>query len=418
MTHQKPDSGRASASSKDGAQRRSISGQLVNLLLGLVMIAPWVLKRVAYAVLIGLAVFCLLEVLFRLYPAGPNQRDDSFAYCSGESTRERFHPDLGWTATPGSDLFMKVFREDGWRRYTHDDAGFRVMDRSGVEEVVVLGDSYTYGINVDNADTYAARLDAWLPETAFRNYAIEGFGTAQALSTYRTFAAGRGHKAIILGYCLHNDLFDNMLDMQEKPKYEIVDGLAELVRRPVQTPMKRLKKLVLSLRAHSKVASNLVIWMRTMRLKRFVESMSTDEAVLERAAELTRALLRTLARDAQADGADMLLLVLPYRHTQDWQEPLDALQRRIIRDVADSEPNVSVLDLGQGAFATAEAQARPLYGLRDIHFSPWGQYVASKAVMGWLQERGIAPRESVPPMFVDSPPVLDLPPCGSTRSVP
>jgi hypothetical protein len=95
-------------------------------------------------------------------------------------------PALGWRSRPGRHRFPpyrlpgtpfhKTILPDGRRATAHEE-------RSGRPELVVVGCSYSLGWAVDDADTWAWRLQERLPELRVLNFATAGYGTYQSLLT-------------------------------------------------------------------------------------------------------------------------------------------------------------------------------------------------------------------------------------------
>jgi lysophospholipase L1-like esterase len=91
--------------------------------------------------------------------------------------------------------------------------GFReneypVERASGKRRIVVLGDSYTFGLGVEFGQTYGKRLEARLSRalgpTEVINFGVSGYNTVQELATLREIAARYRPDLIVVGFVLND----------------------------------------------------------------------------------------------------------------------------------------------------------------------------------------------------------------------
>ena len=87
--------------------------------------------------------------------------------------------------------------------------GFRENDypverRPGVKRIVVLGDSYTFGVGVDFEETFHKRLERSLKNTEVLNFGVPGYNTTNELATLREVAARYKPDLVIVGYVLND----------------------------------------------------------------------------------------------------------------------------------------------------------------------------------------------------------------------
>ena len=106
---------------------------------------------------------------------------------------------------------------------------------------------------------------------------------------------------------------------------------------------------------------------------------------MDNAFEVTRRLLGRLAADAKANGAELLILVLP-----GWAEMAgrdDGLQpdrqREMIDHFVAETPGTYVVDPTP---ALAAEGADKTYGIIDKHLSPYGHYLVAGEVDRWLSD--------------------------------
>lgn len=125
------------------------------------------------------------------------------------NTVYRFDPTLGWFPIEnheewfeGSVRFHTKSNSDGFRDVEHDLAQ---KDRP---RVAVLGDSFTWGYDVETKDRWTDILQERLPDIEIFNCGVSGYGTAQHLLLYREKVRKYEPDLVLL---LHsgNDRFNN-----------------------------------------------------------------------------------------------------------------------------------------------------------------------------------------------------------------
>jgi lysophospholipase L1-like esterase len=160
-------------------------------------------------------------------------------------------PDFGfWNK---ADLRDKQFQNDVGTppyRVTTNERGLR-MDRSVVapkpddlRRVLVMGDSFVFGVGVNNSHTFPARLEQRLNKTAGEalprfevvNAGCPGWGTENALAFYRKVGVELDPDLVVVCF-YRNDLKDNM----RRLVYQLRDGV--LSHEP-DTRYGRVKRLV------------------------------------------------------------------------------------------------------------------------------------------------------------------------------
>ena len=145
----------------------------------------------AVLLLASLVCFALGEVVVRLVHAGPKFSPD---------------PECGWVLTP--NYAQGVERHNQW--------GLRDEDRgptksTGIQRIVVIGDSFTYGAGVRLEACYPKVLESLLADGVdVVNGGVPGYSTAQASSWLKKFGLEYKPDLIILGFFLGNDVWENV----------------------------------------------------------------------------------------------------------------------------------------------------------------------------------------------------------------
>ena len=111
-------------------------------------------------------------------------------------------PLLGYTMLPGR---FRVGMESGYAfRVTHGADTLRVVRPEevavpeGAPELWIFGCSFSYGWAVEDADVYAWQVQRALPDWRVRNFAVNGYGTVQALLRLEHELAAGGRPAVVL----------------------------------------------------------------------------------------------------------------------------------------------------------------------------------------------------------------------------
>jgi len=144
------------------------------------------------------------------------------------------HKTRGWTPRPDISLIR-----DGYR-YTTNKLGHRalkdyVYDKDQFQ-VLILGDSYTFGIDADDSCVWPNMLQAMDDRLNVVNLAVGGYGIDQMVITLReTIRFYRPH--IVVAAFVGEDMGRAMLDFRDykKPRFEIEGDRLVLTNTPVGT---------------------------------------------------------------------------------------------------------------------------------------------------------------------------------------
>ncbi|MCY3779005.1 MAG: hypothetical protein OXG78_01730 [Chloroflexi bacterium] len=89
------------------------------------------------------------------------------------------------------------------------DEDYALRDR-----ILILGDSFTFGMTADVGSSYVEILESSAPESIVWNTAIPGAGTHHALKNFETYAPLLQPQVTILGFYM-NDFENNMLSLSD-----------------------------------------------------------------------------------------------------------------------------------------------------------------------------------------------------------
>lgn len=95
----------------------------------------------------------------------------------------------------------------------HDFEPLSDAELQGLERILVLGDSFTYGLSADLGKSYVETIQANRADAMIWNTGMSGTGAVQALSLYTRFAPMLRPQLTILGF-VTNDFSGNLLALK------------------------------------------------------------------------------------------------------------------------------------------------------------------------------------------------------------
>jgi len=194
-------------------------------------------------------------------------------------------PLTGWAYVPGRSVEVRTYGSGQLVRYDIDARGNRAPSTDFVEDtsaptLIVAGESIATGHSLPWSDTFAARLGKMLGLQVV-NVAEGGYASDQALLRVREALRRLARPVALVETVVPVQLHRNVQD--DRPHLVLRGG--DLVLEPASVSWLRLREI-------------------------FVNQLPyLSEARLSRGLELTRAILRETAREAQARGARPVFVV-------------------------------------------------------------------------------------------------------------
>ena len=183
----------------------------------------------------------LAEVVLRYVYFG----DFSIATKTPDSKFIDSDEQLGWSNIPNSEGYF-TDKKEGFNGYVNfDENGIRLNDNNFDNEgdaILILGDSLTAGLEVDNNETYAAILERLLFENGCANRVynagVRGYGTDQSLWNMERLLDIIKPKYVIYMFC-DNDFQDNKTIKQSnredgKPVFIFDEQKLTITNRPTK----------------------------------------------------------------------------------------------------------------------------------------------------------------------------------------
>lgn len=356
---------------------------------------------------VGLAVGLLAaEALARaLGPQGPEYVVDA-RLTVYEPALYQPHRERITTLAPGADVTLRAVEyETHVRTNRHGLRGGELGPKNpDTLRVLAIGDSFTLAVQVDETDTFAARIEPLLSErlgrpVAVMNAGVDGYGPAQAVHRLQELSRPLGVDAVVYTLFAGNDLRDDAT---------LADRLALASKQPARRgppPAHHPEDPELSAMRHGTTwarRSRLVAWVQVVAALR---AQATDFRIQEYADELrqftdpdlrarllphTQRSLSTLAHTCQHQRLACIVAVAPpawavddsrraptfnafglNADSADYDAFLDDLQRVV-------PPTLTVVDLRRALTKAPDPAAT--YLTFDPHWSAQGHAAVAPAL--------------------------------------
>lgn len=310
----------------------------------------------------------LVEALLRLSPVfRPTSRTYVGEYANRPSQTFVADPDTGWRMRPGPP-FASIYQSNaqGFRRPGDFDP------HETRKKIALVGDSFTFGWDVEYPQTYGAQLEAALPGTVVYNLAMPGFGLDQMWLSVRTQALPLKPDLVVVAFIspdfTRSEEAYRLIEGFNKPVFKLVDG-----RLVPQTAADRPNAVVRFLQHHSS------LWrLGRLALRRVAHQIPVGEWW-----SLNRAILDAIQADCRQRGVPLLFVYLPAKEWSHFPEIRSYMTRVGARFVDLSDPahrlTPELYFPGQGA-----------------HPNPEGHRFIAKILLDWI-------RRNMPELAAEDP---------------
>jgi hypothetical protein len=213
-----------------------------------------------------------------------------------------YHPTRGWTLKPDiKDLPVfdgKILNSNS--KGVRGKTEYEYQRTPGKRRIVVLGDSFTFGEEVSDDETYSHDLESALRSTEVLNLGVQGYGHDQMLLYLREEGLKYHPDVVIVGFA-YLDIYRNLWTFfaYAKPKFRLVSDSLELTNVPVPTPDQ-----VLARESYRLKSFDLIEIVRE-KLRWALGKNETE------AQELTRPLLDEIIAATRSIGAVPVFVYLP-----------------------------------------------------------------------------------------------------------
>jgi lysophospholipase L1-like esterase len=271
------------------------------------------------SMLIGLAVaLVLVEVLVRIFFDEPVQ--PRFVMDGGYGVRAN-QPHVQTRHYVPGEYDVRITTNSagmrGQREYTLEKP-------AGVRRILILGDSFSHGYGVEDAEVVSVLLEDMLNQRAqgrkyeVINLSVSGFGQAEELITYR--ARGRQYVPdIVILFFFENDIGNNAISRL----FELTPQGTVRPSGRAFLPGVRTREVLYAIAPTRWLFEHSEAWnLIRNRLSALVQNSMMREQGLERfndtspkALALTRALLQLLLSEIRADNAEPIVMAIPNKRT-------------------------------------------------------------------------------------------------------
>jgi lysophospholipase L1-like esterase len=325
----------------------------------------------------------------------------------------RFDPVLGWSQTPDSMGILHRAEFANSIRVNHHGMRYREIARarrSGLARVAVLGDSFAWGLGVEEEDRFTEQVERQFDgKIELPNFSVSGYGLVQyslMLDDVMSFKPD----LVVVVFCLGNDLVDNVMWQRYgyyKP-YAELDGDAGV--RISGYPLPNVEKFGgMSADAnvvarwfdqHSALYHRIALLTREKKLfdvgqrgltalddtgrDFYVEASDLGrdkQAAVTAAFEVNRRLLLAMSRQIEAKGAHLLLLAAPtkceFGHC--FQDLPEAPNLRVLHQLVSTAQSLNVPIVDTSATLTLAD-----FWNNDGHWRPSGHRKIADALAQWL----------------------------------
>lgn len=321
----------------------------------------------------------VIEIFYRIFDPFPTSTL-SDVNSTEHGNISQYHPVLGWSGVPSGDE-PHVTRN---RRVqlSHNSKGFRDIEHepggTGKPPVVFLGDSFTWGYEVEWDEMFVNLVRERLPDVEVFNLAHRGYGTDQSYLTYMDWQTGWHPELVVLMFS-ENDVWDNNTDFQyrkSKPYFQVADGSLVLEGVPVDkdlgwtggqavnnepTGRDRIEDLLSYSHALMDVAFRIFIATRGPSAVQ-AEPVNDDLSV-------TLALVKALQANVEAAGAELVVLFIPSKVEVGKLSDAPPYQQRV--KALFDENGITSFDMA----GHMKSAWRRSYYRRGIHLNEYGHAV-------------------------------------------
>jgi hypothetical protein len=244
----------------------------------------------------------------------------------------------------------------------------------GKQRILVIGDSFTFGTDVSDDETFSHYLESALPNTEVLNLGVQGYGHDQSL-LYLQQEGVKYHPDIVLLGFTFMDTYRNLWNFFAfaKPKFDLTPQGLKLTNVPVPTPDQ-----VLAQEPYRSKALDLAVILR----EKVRWSMGINE---KQAMQLTRPILDQIVSTTRGIGAVPVFVYMPaYEEVDDLSEGVSAHEKYI--DDYCHQRQIACLFL-RPRFRQAVANGAKLES--HFHWTPQMHRMAAEEIEKFLLAKGL-----------------------------
>lgn len=338
------------------------------------------------------------------------------------------HSELGWSHVPNKEGYYTVGKHRIHVRINSKglrDREYPYEKEKGSFRILVLGDSFTEGLQVPMEDTFANVLERRLSGSQ-RNYEVINGGLSGVGTDYELlFFRRKGHKycpdLVILAF-FGNDIYDNyrsqaILGNKNAPLEYEKKGLVTRLKRFLAQKSCAYNYFGYTLPKHLPFLASVLMKLRLLSSQPMDDARGVDQLHYlvfakeygpewKKAWNVTQVLISELKKEAEQRGTNMAVVSIPFReqvYEKLWKSKLsrpgmrgrewdlNKPDRLLARFLADAEiPFLQLLPHFKKAADKSE-----LYHSEDGHWNVDGHHLAGQLIHNWLVEEGLVPIDAI-----------------------
>lgn len=367
--------------SSNGSQRKMSGKKRCFLTLGYIGFLAFLLEgsaRLAFSIpQLGKRLEANEEYTYRRNWVQEHQKSGTATYYSSDM----YDPSKGWIPKPNlKDVKLfdnKILNTNSKGLRGKKDFPY-TKDREKLR-ILILGDSFTFGDEVSDDETYSSYLQKMLPHVEVINMGVHGYGHDQMLILFKEEGVKYQPDIVILGF-LALDMSRNLLRFRDfaKPCFVLDKGALKLTGTPVPRPEDILQW---------DWARPRIVDLFSLIQHRIEKISGLQKKKME---DVTTAILNDMMQTIESIHAVPMLAYLPRG-------------KEIVRDPTVMEDEAFMFSLCQlnktaKCFSTrprfAEKIARGVRFKPGGHWEPAGHLAAAEAIQRYLVDEGYVPAPS------------------------
>ncbi len=255
----------------------------------------------------------------------------------------------------------------------------------GKKRILVLGDSFTFGEEVSDDQTYAHYLETLLPDTEVLNFGVHGYGHDQMLLYFKQEGV-RYHPDVVLVGFMWLDMDRNVpaFTFYAKPKYELRNGKLVLTHVPVPPPQEVLREEVFRLKSLDLFQ---IAWRKFKVLTRLEQ---------QEAHTITAAILDEIVAVCHQNGATPMFVYMPTGQEIADPDPSAHVNEQFLTQYCESR-HALCLFLRPAFLAAHQREADAGVNVSaEMHWKPYQHMIAARAIQQFLIAKGLVPAPAQP----------------------
>lgn len=289
-----------------------------------------------------------------------------------------YHPTRGWAVRPdvtGMPVFENCTLNTN-SRGIRGESEYAYEKPAGKKRILVLGDSFTFGEEVNDTETYAYYLQQLLPGTEVINFGVHGYGHDQMLLYLREEGVKYRPDIVLLGF-IDDDMYRNMVGFRDyaKPSFKMVNGQLALLNSPVTSPDDMLKQEFFRLK---------FVDVLTMLHQKILWKSGANAKKME---DLTAAILDEIAATSGEIGATPVFVYLP-----DEMDDRALPGQKYLLDYCQERQFFCTSVLPNFQEYIRQSGDRN-FRLAGGHWKPVGHQLAAQGIANYLEQNLLAPAQ-------------------------